>query len=128
MTTSITLSREEIESRVNGTNKFSKAEITAYKGQIAKARKARRERLGGMTIAMVTAKVSAAMEAGFVIEDDKERPLKSKDVWQLKFSRSKGAQGLKAQNAALEQQIAELRAQLSRMTGQFRDVPRPVEA
>lgn len=80
-----------IESRVNGSNKFSRDEIELYREQITLARKAKRERLGAMAASDVSNVISKHMEAGFVVKDTKQASLKTGDKIVVEFFRAKKA-------------------------------------
>lgn len=114
----VKLTAEEIHSRVfSGGNKFSKAEMSAHRTQIARIRKDRRANLGNMTMAQISARVATAVEAGFVVADEVQSQLKSKDKYVLTFERKKGDAGLRAKMAAQESELSELRKQLKALLG-----------
>lgn len=72
-TSIIVLSTEDIKSRVNETNKFTKEEVTLYREDITKARRAKRAKLKAMNANEQDARNALYREEGFTEVVDQKK-------------------------------------------------------
>lgn len=112
----VKLTNDEINARVNGTNKFTKAEIGAYRPAIAAARKDKRNRLRNMSSHQQDAKIAELRENGFtVLHDVKVKSLKSGERVVVEFAKERETASSRAER--LEKERDELRARLEALEG-----------
>jgi hypothetical protein len=107
--TQITLTTEEIRTRVESTNRFTREEMIVYRNQIAKTRKARRERLHSKSTNEQVAIIASLHEDGYTqLHDVKRKVLKSGDRYVIELAKPKV--NAKSKIEALEAELAKYRA------------------
>lgn len=108
-----TLTAEQIEARVNGSNKFTKAEMMVCRKAVTLARKKKRERLAAMTAGDIGVSVTDLVDKGFVLT--KQQPSKTKSGVEhvdFRLTKKPGASGAKAEAAKVKAENDKLRKAL----------------
>lgn len=109
MNTLVTLTAEDIKSRVNSTNSFTKEEVAAHRSLINLYRGEKREamaKLNGSNVGSVIDKLRE--ENGAVVSDMKSRTSATRQVWTITLTakvHKSEAEKLKARAAKLQKEL-----------------------
>ena len=126
------LSAEEIKSRVQSTNSFSKLEMAAHGGLIALERKAKRETLSTFTGSNVGTVIDSLREKhGAVVNEMKSSVTATKQKWTITLTAKRTTtevQRLAEKAARLQKQVDKVNADIAKANAQKNVTPEAPKA